>query len=318
MDYILFGFGTGATLALGGWLFRDLGPRIRDRAPAEGDVLSARELVSRMAWARFCSACGAALALAGIIIMLATIGAAIWNPPDDEGFLVVLIAYAVVTLLMLVWAGLFLRRFGAAGIIRPREAKPAPLKTETREDTSATGTAEASDDDTAAPASRTFDEVASARGGLGRFAAFFRRDTTSEEPDDIRDEEKVDDVEDDERFADDRTDDDEFFGEADDDADDKRLSVDDPLVVQVMGEIAEERVVEPDLEASLVSDLLLPGREDDDSVDDYESVDDDGEGGEPDESETVEDHEESTSEESALDLLRRKRLARLSGQQDDI
>lgn len=309
MDYILFGFGTGATLALGGWLFRDLGPRIRDRAPAEGDVLSAREMVSRMAWARFCSACGAALALAGIIIMAATIGTAIWNPPDDEGFRIVLIAYATVIVLMLAWTALFLRRFGAAGIIRPREAKPAPFKTETGEKPKVGEASESTQEETSGQPSKTFDELASARGGLGRFAAFFRRDTPSEDTGETRDDDElVGETDARDRFEE-RADDHDVADRDEDYASEKRLAADDPLVVEVLGEIPEDRVVEPDLEASLVSDLLMPGR-DEDVVDDNDSYED------APESEADDEREELSPEDEALDLLRRKRLARLSGQSD--
>jgi hypothetical protein len=310
LDYILFGFGTGATLALGGWLFRDLGPRIRDRAPAEGDVLSAREMVSRMAWARFCAACGAALALAGIILMLATIGTAFWNPPDDEGFRVILIAYAVVTVLMLIWAGLFLRWFGAAGIIRPREAKPAAVKAEPSKETKSAGTGEAAAGAQVAPDAKTFDEVASARGGLGRFAAFFRRDTPA--------------VDTAEELADARTAgfrdaapaigpvDTEMAAARSDDAAEKRLSPDDPLVTEVLGEIPDERVVEPDLEADLISDLSMPERDAHDVEDDNAGFRSDYDGdAEP------EVRQELSPEDNALDLLRKKRLARLSGQHDE-
>jgi hypothetical protein len=311
LDYILFGFGTGATLALGGWLFRDLGPRIRDRAPAEGDVLSASEMVSRMAWARFCSSCGAALAMAGIILMLATIATAVWNPSDEDGLRVVLVTYAVVIVLMLIWAGLFLRLFGAMGIIRPREAKPATAALAKLQVTepSPEGSAQASvaGDVGGAAEGKSFDEVASARGGLGRFAAFFRRDTP------------VDDVQEaDDRLATD-TGTEATEGAVEpaasastgEDAESKRLPVDDPLVMELMGEIPQERVVEPDLEADLISELEMPGTDSDELATDDTSFKPDSD------TDSDEDEPRLSPEQQALDLLRRKRLARLSGQQDD-
>lgn len=165
MDYIIFGIGAGATLVLAGWLFRDWGPRLRDRTPGDDDLLSARDLVARMAWARFCATSGMAIVLCGLLVLLVTTIAAVMTVDDESGALAVLITYALAVMLMLVWAALFVRQFGVAGIVRPKEPA-APVTASVAE--GATPVA------TAVPA-QSFAAAVASRGGLGRFRAFFRK-----------------------------------------------------------------------------------------------------------------------------------------------
>ncbi len=177
MDYIIFGIGSSATLVLTGWLLRDWGPRLRDRKPAEDEILSASALVTRMAWARFCATCGMAILLCGVLVMLVTLGAAFFAPSDRAATIAVISMFGLAALLMLLWTGLYLRQFGAAGVIRQREKKapvPEPVAVQApqpAEDAIESGTGPA---ETPLP---SFAETAAARGGMGRFAAFFRRDS---------------------------------------------------------------------------------------------------------------------------------------------
>ena len=125
LDYIIFGLGAGATLTLVGWAFREWGPSVRDRSPAGAEtVLSGYELVDRMAWQRFCRSCGALLAIVGLLVLLATIIATALMLSNRTGSTIVLSTMAACVVATLVWLGLFLHRFGARGIIRP---KPTPL-----------------------------------------------------------------------------------------------------------------------------------------------------------------------------------------------
>ena len=78
------GSDPGASLVVIGWLFREWGPRIRDRRPADDEILSAEEMVTRMAWARFCGTCGMALLLCGVLILLITAVVAAIGPSDDK------------------------------------------------------------------------------------------------------------------------------------------------------------------------------------------------------------------------------------------
>jgi len=181
LDYIIFGIGSGATLVLIGWLLRDWGPRLRDRAPSGEDVLSASEMVVRMAWARFCTTCGMAMVLCGIPVLIVTAVAALLSAGDDRGALAVLIAFAVAILLMLIWTGLYLRQFGSMGVYRPRPAKPKPADVPAPAPASTGGVVPVSAT-AGAEAGQSFDETAASRGGLGRFAAFLRKDAPAPEP----------------------------------------------------------------------------------------------------------------------------------------
>ncbi len=128
MDYIIFGLGLGATLTLVGWALREWGAAFRDRSSSsEQTVLSGYELVNQMAWQRFCRACGAVLAIFGLLVLLATIIATGLGLPNATGATIVLATIAVCAVATLVWLGLFLHRFGARGILRPKSMTPSSL-----------------------------------------------------------------------------------------------------------------------------------------------------------------------------------------------
>ncbi|MBA2470510.1 MAG: hypothetical protein H0V37_13985 [Chloroflexia bacterium] len=174
MDYIIFGIGSSATLVLAGWLLREWGPRLRDRKPAEDEILSASDLVTRMAWTRFCAACGMAILICGALVMLVTLGAAFLAPNDDDAALATISVFALAALLMLIWTGLYLRQFGAVGILRPREKRARPEELEPQPSFVTPAPAAAGQPEP------SFAETTAARGGLGRFAAFFRREEGDE------------------------------------------------------------------------------------------------------------------------------------------
>lgn len=133
MDYIIFGLGAGATLTLVGWAFREWGPSIRDRSPAGAEtVLSGYQLVDRMAWQRFCRSCGALLAIIGLLVLVTTIIATALMLSNRTGATIVLSTMAAGVVATLVWLGLFLHRFGARGIIRPKPATPLAESTTSR------------------------------------------------------------------------------------------------------------------------------------------------------------------------------------------
>jgi hypothetical protein len=171
LDYIIFGMGTGASLVLAGWLLRELGPRIRDRAPREDDVLSASELVVRMAWARFCATCGMALLLCGLLILLVTGVTIILAPADGIGAMAVLAAFGMAVLLMLTWTGLYLRQFGSLGVIRRRGRAETTPAMEAMAEPGLASDAPIGEDTTAEP-----------RGRRARFGARFRRGAPDSEP----------------------------------------------------------------------------------------------------------------------------------------
>lgn len=127
LDYIIFGIGSGATLVLAGWLLRNWGPRLRDRQPKDDQILSASNLVMRMAWTRFCATCGTAMLICGILVMLVTLGATLLAPSDTIATAAVLVAFGLACVLMMLWSSLYVRQFGTAGVVRPRE-KPAPAE----------------------------------------------------------------------------------------------------------------------------------------------------------------------------------------------
>lgn len=324
LDYINFGIGTGATLALFGWLFRDWGPKLRDRSPLPDEVLSARELVSRMAWKRFCQSCGMTMTIGGLLVVFATVGVAIRNPEDSLGFDIVLGAYAVVLVLLMIWAGIFLRQFGSMGIIRPRVKSSLSTTPEKSAavpasgTATATATAESTSSDEAPVDDKSFEEVAAGRGGLGRFAAFFRRDESSQSSES--------------KAGDETSPTDAVIAEmgASDGADnsEKRLSISDPLVVRVVGWIDPDREVtapdDPDLEGELAASS------DSDDLDETGSnADVDAAGADGEQADDTQDLVEiasptvtvpaapATPEDEALVDLRKRRLARLSGTSGD-
>ncbi|MBA2248428.1 MAG: hypothetical protein H0W23_09870, partial [Chloroflexia bacterium] len=123
MDYIVFGVGTGSSLLLIGWLLREVGPALRDhRSRAANEVLGAQQLVDQMRWARFCGACGVALALGGALVLIITLIALLASPSDTGGAWAVLSAFGIAAAAMLVWAWLFVSRFGIAGVYRTKSA----------------------------------------------------------------------------------------------------------------------------------------------------------------------------------------------------
>lgn len=309
MDYIIFGIGSSATLVLAGWLLRDWGPRFRDRGPAEDEILSASALVTRMAWARFCATCGMAILICGVLIMLATLGAAFGAPTDRAATIAVISTFGLAVLLMLIWSGLYLRQFGALGVIRPRTKleKPKPAEKPTPEiATKPAPDVAASTIDQPEP---SFAETAAARGGLGRFAAFFRRDSevrpqperavADGAPEDVP-------VTDTAAGAEPETSPTEaviaeLAGEGDP-PDAKKLAPSDPLVTSVRGIPTESSI-----EDAVVSDVLGP-----DHGDFSETVHGAESGGAS--TEPADDAPEPAvpSQEQALSQLRRRRLARLS------
>ena len=175
MDYIIFGMGTGASLVLVGWLLRELGPRIRDRAPAKGTVLSGGELVMRMAWARFCGTCGMALLLCGLLILLVAGILTLLAPSDDLGTAVILAVFGLVGVLMLIWTALYLRQFGTMGIVRRKVRKETVAVPAVEEATPETGKEPAASDPGEPVAGVPFDQAATSRGGFGRFGGLIRR-----------------------------------------------------------------------------------------------------------------------------------------------
>jgi hypothetical protein len=128
VDFVIFGIGTGAALVLIGWLGRDLGPRLRDRAPSDQDeVLSVEELVARVSWARFCGSGGAALALCGAVLLLVTVAALVLRVSDETGTTTMLTTFGLVLVAMAVWSWAYVRRFGVYGVVRQRRrAAPEP------------------------------------------------------------------------------------------------------------------------------------------------------------------------------------------------
>ena len=179
MDYIIFGIGTSASLVLIGWLLRDWGPRLRDRKPAEDVILSASQLVVRMAWTRFCATCGMAMVLCGVLVMLVTIVVLFVAPGDRTATIATIAAFSTTALLMLTWTGLYLRQFGSVGVHRPVD-KTTPAQAPVVADP-VVGSVAARDEPVPTPAGApTFAEAAAARGGLGRFAGFLRRDAKGE------------------------------------------------------------------------------------------------------------------------------------------
>jgi hypothetical protein len=123
LDYIIFGLGVGATLTLAGWSLREWGAAFRDRSSTE-TVLSGYELVNRMAWQRFCRSCGAVLAMVGLLVLVATIISTALMLSDATGSVIVVTTFVMCLVATLIWLGLFLHRFGARGILRPKAANP--------------------------------------------------------------------------------------------------------------------------------------------------------------------------------------------------
>jgi hypothetical protein len=135
VDYVVFGIGMGASLVLAGIIGRTLGPSVRYRTSrANGEVLKAEELVARVAWARFCSSLGAALAIGGFFLLIVTAIAMALRLDDTLATVIVGLALFAVIVLMALWTWAFVNRFGLYGIVaeRPRKVKqpsePRPEK----------------------------------------------------------------------------------------------------------------------------------------------------------------------------------------------
>lgn len=309
MDYIIFGTGSSATLILIGWLIRDWGPRLRDRKPAEEEVLSASDLVTRMAWARFCASGGMAILICGVLIMLATLAAALFAPTDRSATIAVLSTFGLAAVLMLIWTGLYLRQFGTMGVLRPRpqrEKQEAPAATVTEPSeigpASAAGIGDRDDETAAAP---SFAETTASRGGLGRFAPFFRRETI--EAPVVHVDEWADDPETDPDWAPEAV----KSGPADEaqptsptdaviaelsgdagGADDKKLAIDDPLVTSVRRDAGAKLAEDPETAPTAAHAEPVNGG-----------------ASAPDEATSP---DETSSPESAIDQLRRRRMSRLA------
>ncbi|MBA3276167.1 MAG: hypothetical protein H0T72_10255 [Chloroflexia bacterium] len=324
MDYIIFGIGSSATLVLAGWLLREWGPRLRDRRPAEDEILSASDLVTRMAWARFCAACGMAILIGGALVMVVTLGAAFLAPNDDDAALAAMSVFALAAFLMLVWTGLYLRQFGAMGIIRPREKRARPEELEPRPSLVTPAPAGAGQPEP------TFAETTAARGGLGRFASFFRREEEDEpahtsapvagdslEPDpagDTRTQPLAPATSGDfERRTASPTDAviAELSGEAGED-DEKRLSPTDPLVTSVMHpRAAGDTEPQPLIEEALAAELPVADHDHDDGKEEPLPSGDTGGNEGP-----IDASLDRPGHEVALAQLRRRRLSRLAHPSD--
>lgn len=217
-----------------GWLLRELGPRIRDRAPAEGTVLSGGELVTRMAWARFCGTCGMALLLCGLLVLIVAGILTLVSTGDDLGTTIILGVFALTVVLMLLWTALYLRQFGTQGIFRRKKqaSSTTAIADEQHEEDAPAGVApEQADDIQQAPDYVPFEQAATSRGGFGRFAGFIRREP---EPD-------VTDV------GDDDADRDAFEGDLGEQQpeDEKVLTASDPLVTEPLEDRGAGELVEP-------------------------------------------------------------------------
>ena len=314
LDYIIFGIGSGASLILIGWAFREWGPVLRDRDPGDDDVLSATELVWRMSWARFCATCGMALILTGTLMLIATAIAVALSLVDATGTVVVTAMYALGLLLMLVWLGLYLSQFGTSGVIRPKKQRSQPetaVATPAVEMTSAgepSGDLEEAHPDQVTP---DFAETVQAPGGLGRFSAFFKKhEPNADTADDTVEESLDDDVVD-------TATDNVIAAITGHEGDEKRLDPDDPLVTSVRAEIAaSEPSLEPDSGDALVDQGDAPSMESSASEEADAAPDNGTAASDSTGSETP------SGPEAAFDTLRRRRIARLAqhsaGKVDDV
>jgi hypothetical protein len=112
----------GASLVLLGFGGRMFGPALRYRhSSAEGDVLKAEELVARVAWSRFCSSLGAAIAIGGMLLLAVTGVAMLLRLSDRAATVSVVLAVVAVIVLMALWSWAFVGRFGLYGIVAERQ-----------------------------------------------------------------------------------------------------------------------------------------------------------------------------------------------------
>ena len=132
MDYGVFGIGFGATILVLGLLLRDFGPRLRFRHARDGgDVLGAEELVAKVSWARFCTALGTVLALAGAAFLLITVVAMVFMISDDTGLWIMSSAFGALLIVTAYWTWAYFHRFGSYGIL-PERVEPEPAFAEPR------------------------------------------------------------------------------------------------------------------------------------------------------------------------------------------
>jgi hypothetical protein len=198
-----------------------------------------------------------------------------------------MIAFGLSLPLMLLWLGLYLRQFGSFGVIR-RKPKPEPALA-----AEATAAGEGEPEGATTAPQPTFAEAVTARGGLGRFSAFFRsgdKEQPAEEAIETGDTDSE------------RSSTDEVIAaittRALDPGSEKRLEPDDPLVTDVMGERPLEDALprvtlpEPDVEAEPAPETTAT----------HETAT----GSEQDSSAQPEGREE------ALDTLRKRRIQRLA------
>lgn len=121
MDYVVFGIGMGASLVLLGLATRAIGPMLRYRqSKSNEEVQTAVELVAQVAWARFCNALGAAIAFAGVFLLIVTGVMMAIRLDDGVASLVIGVALALVLVMMALWTWAFIGRFGLYGIVTHR------------------------------------------------------------------------------------------------------------------------------------------------------------------------------------------------------
>lgn len=126
LDYVVFGIGFGATLLVLGLLVRDIGPRLRYRAPSAPEgVFHAEELVAKVAWSRFCGALGSVLAIGGALFVLVTVVCMLIMLSDRTGGYVMAASLAVLVLLVAFWTWAYFDRFGSYGILPERQQAPS-------------------------------------------------------------------------------------------------------------------------------------------------------------------------------------------------
>lgn len=130
MDYVVFGIGMGASLVLLGLAGRAIGPMLRYRqSRTKGEVLSAVELLAQVAWARFCNALGAAIAMGGLLLLIVTGINMALRVDDGAAALIVGLTLLLIVVLMAIWTWAFIGRFGLHGIVsRQTETSDARTK----------------------------------------------------------------------------------------------------------------------------------------------------------------------------------------------
>lgn len=114
MDYVLFGMGYGATLMLLGWALRTFGPRLKYSKPPQNE--DANFTVEQRFWVRFIQGLGGVVAIAGITMVLMTFVVVLVNPNDDTGGTIAMAIWAFILLAVVLWCGMYVKRFGLTGI----------------------------------------------------------------------------------------------------------------------------------------------------------------------------------------------------------